>query len=200
MIVVGLLLAAAFADQGAAAPRQVGAVIEPSDVVEQYRLHAAERGLQGRDRELLCRPGAEGLQVCATVLGAGVWRYATYADEDVKAPTASVEGKTQGFEKKTVKGVGEYWVRAENDGREGLFYVQPGLLEAVSTVPLVVAWPQPGVVLAWVPGNPSLDQILSVGVAKMAAETSHPISSMVYRQVDGEWTVWGEAKAGEDGL
>ena len=50
------------------------------------------------------------------------------------------------------------------------------------------------VVVAWVPGNPSLDQILSVGVAKMVEATNHPISSKIYRHDGDEWVVWGEAK------
>ena len=51
--------------------------------------------------------------------------------------------------------------------------------------------------MAWVPGNPSLDQILSVGVAKMVEATNHPISSKIYRHDGDEWVVWGEAKAPE---
>ena len=45
----------------------IGAVIEPGDVVAQYRMHAAEAGRTGDAAELLCKPAAEDIQVCATV-------------------------------------------------------------------------------------------------------------------------------------
>ena len=72
--------------------------------------------------------------------------------------------------------------------------VTPEILTALAPVPVVVAWPVPGIVVAWVPGNPSLDRVLSVGVAKMAEESNHPISTKVYRYANEEWSVWGEAK------
>ena len=163
--------------------------------VEQGR--HAQQGHKGLQTELLCKPAVEGLQVCASVIDGKVWRYATHADEEVKSPTATMDGAKLGFIRKSVEGVGGYWVRSENDGREGLVFVHPEQLRALSPAEVVVAWPQPGVVVAWVPGNPSLDQILSVGVAKMVEATNHPVSSKIYRHDGDEWVVWGEAKAPE---
>lgn len=178
-----------------AAPR-VGAVVEPSDVVEQYRLHAGERAISGAAAELLCKSAAEDLQVCATVLTERGWRYATHADATVVAPTVKLSHQSRaGFQQKTVAEVGTYWTRELDDGREGLIVIEPSVLTALAKVPVVVAWPVPGVVIAWVPGNPSLDRILSIGIAKMVAESNHPISAKGYRYANDEWRVWGEAKA-----
>lgn len=183
-----------FAFSASASPA-VGAVMEPDDVVEQYRLHANSKGKQGPDAELLCKTAVEGLQVCASVLDGKTWRYATHADAEVTSPTEALKGPRLGFVRKSVDGIGGYWVRSENDGREGLIFVRPEALKMLTPAELVVAWPQPGVVIAWVPGNPSLDQVLSVGVAKMVEATNHPISQKLYRHDGEEWLVWGEAKA-----
>lgn len=180
----------------AAVAGPIGAVVEPSDVVEQYRLHAAEKGITGPGAELLCRAAAESVQVCATVLTSKGWRYATHADGEVVAPTTALDpARSADFELKDVPDMGQYWVRQRDDGREGLIMVRPEILASLAAVPVVVAWPVPGVVIAWVPGNPSLDRVLSVGVAKMAAESNHPISAKVYRYANDDWSVWGEAKA-----
>ena len=180
----------------AAAAGPVGAVVEPSDVVEQYRLHAGEKGVTGPAAELLCKAAAESIQVCATVLTEKGWRYATHADDGVVAPTTALDSsRSADFEAKQVPDVGQYWVRQLDDGREGLIMVNPEILSLLAPVPVVVAWPVPGVVIAWVPGNPSLDRVLSVGVAKMAAASNHPISAKVYRYLNEDWAVWGEAKA-----
>lgn len=183
----------------AAAPR-VGAVVEPADVVEQYRLHAAERAIEGSAAELLCKTAAEDIQVCATVLTDGAWRYATHADSTVVKPTVQLTVETRaGFKPKAVPEVGTYWTRELDDGLEGLIAIDPSVLASLAAVPVVVAWPVPGVVIAWVPGNPSLDRILSVGIAKMVAESNHPISAKGYRYANDEWRVWGEAKASPPG-
>ncbi len=172
----------------------VGAVMEPDDVVSQYRDYARSKGQSKAEGELLCKFAAEGLQICATVLTDKGWRYASHADEWVKNPTASIVEKRAGFQEKSVDGMGRFWVRDLNDGREGLFFVEPSLLKTLAAVDVVVAWPQPGVVIAWVPGNPNLDQVVAVGVAKMFEASNHPVSSKLYRYDGNEWVVWGEAK------
>jgi hypothetical protein len=188
--VIGLLLAVGQAWGGPA----VGAVIEPNDVVAQYRLHAQEKGVSGPAAELLCKAGVEGIQICASVIQENGWRYATMADEDVVRPTETLKLDGMGFTKKEVKNMGSYWSREMDDGREGLVFVQPEVLKGLTSSGLVVAWPVPGVVIAWVPGNPSLDQVLSVGIKQMVEAATHPISAKVYRYVDDTWSVWGEAK------
>lgn len=168
--------------------------MEPDDVVEQYRQHAQSKGQSGKSTQLLCKAAAEQLQICATVLSDQGWRYATHADAEVHSPTATLDGKRAGFKEKSIDGVGRYWVRDMNDGREGLMVVDPSSLKGLAPVGLVVAWPQPGVVIAWVAGNPNLDQIVAVGVAKMYEASNHPISSKLYRYDGEDWVVWGEAK------
>ena len=170
----------------------VGAVMEPVDVVEQYRIHAKEQGRVGPAAELICKSAIEDVQICATIIEGDAWRYALGIDEGVERPTSML--KEHGFTVKDADGVGRYWVRDKADGKEGMIFVQPGLLSELSPIDVVVAWPVPGVVIAWVPGNPSLDQLMSVGVAEMAAASNHPISSKIFRYVDGNWTVWGQAK------
>jgi len=171
--------------------------MEPDDVVGQYRQHAQSKGLSGKETELLCKAASEQIQICATVLSENGWRYATHADAEVHSPTATVGGRLSGFKEKSIDGVGRYWVRDKNDGREGLIFVDPTVLKALAAVDLVVAWPEPGMVIAWVPGNPNLDQIVAVGVAKMFEASTHPISSKLYRYDGKEWVVWGEAKKPE---
>ena len=170
----------------------IGAVMEPSDVVEQYRLHARGLGRSGNEAELICKAAVEDLQICATVIEEKGWRYALASDKHVERPTAMLAD--HGFVLKDVEGVGRYWAREKADGKEGMIFVQPGLLSELSPVGVVVAWPVPGVVVAWVPGNPTLDQIMSVGVAEMLASSKHPISAKVFRYAEDKWRVWGEAK------
>ena len=176
----------------AVASTPIGAVMEPADVVDQYRLHAREQGRSGPDAELVCQPTIETLQICATIIEGNGWRYASMADPGVEKPTAMLD--EHGFVAKDAEGVGRYWAREKADGKEGMIYVQPGLLSELSPIGVVVAWPVPGVVIAWVPGNPSLDQLLSVGVRKMFESSNHPISPVIYRYLNKEWQVWGEAK------
>ena len=188
------MIALLLAVQVAQAEPAVGAVMEPEDVVEQYREQAAAAGKSASEQVLLCKPATEGLQVCASVISESGWRYATHADETVKSPTEKLSGNSLGFKEKKVEDIGAYWVRELNDGREGLVFVQPAVMSSFLPEGTVVAWPVPGVVIAWVPGNPRLDQILSVGIAKMVEASNHPISSKLYRFTEDEWVVWGEAK------
>ena len=90
---IGFLLAVGHAWGGPA----VGAVIEPNDVVAQYRLHAQEKGVSGPEAELLCKAGVEGIQICASVIQENGWRYATMADEDVVRPTETLKQDGMGF-------------------------------------------------------------------------------------------------------
>ena len=89
----------------------VGAGMEPDDVVEQYREHAKSKGLPAPEAELLCKVATEGLQICATVLSATGWRYASHADTEVKRPTAGLSDDRAGFKEKSIDGMGRYWVR-----------------------------------------------------------------------------------------
>ena len=188
MIALWLLVGHAWANPA------IGAVIEPDDVVAQYRLHAKEKGVTGPGSELLCKPGVEGIQVCASVVESSGWRYATLADEGVVRPTETLGKGAVGFTKREVKDMGSYWARELDDGREGLIFIEPSVLKNLTHAEVVVAWPTPGVVIAWVPGNPALDQVLSVGVKQMVEASNHPISGKIYRYVEDTWHVWGEAK------
>ena len=192
MTLLGIVVAGYAAASTPPAPKSlaVGAVMEPEGVVEQYRDHARAQGAVGDAAKLLCKPAIEGLMVCASVISADGWRYATHADADVTRPTVQLTPEQFGLQVKHVEGIGTYWVRDLNDGKAGLVFVDPSLLPAGA----VVAWPVPGVVIAWISGKPRLDQILSVGVAKMMEESTHPISSKLYRHADKGWVVWGEAK------
>ena len=114
----------------------IGAVMEPLDVVEQYRLHAREQGRLGPAAELICKDAVEGLQICATVIEGNGWRYAVETDDGVERPTALLS--EHGFTSKDAEGVGRYWVRDKSDGREGMVFVQPGLLSELSPVGVVV--------------------------------------------------------------
>ncbi len=176
------------------ASAEVGAVMEPADVVEQYRNYAKSKKVSDDGATLRCRGVVEELQLCATIISDKGWRYATMADSEPGMP--ATVGK-HGFVEADADGVGRYWVRALNDGKEGLFFHSPELFKAVSTGPLVVAWPKAGVVIAWTPGNPMLDKVVSVGVARMVDVADHAVSPLIFIHNDQEWMVWGEAKKAE---
>jgi hypothetical protein len=173
------------------ASADVGAVVEPADVVEQYREYARGKGLAGEETELRCQAVIEGLQLCATIITEAGWRYATQADKEPGLPTVV---EKHGFVEADADGVGRYWVRTVNDGREGLFLHSPSLLSTVNPGPLVVAWPQTGVMVAWTPGNPMLDKVVSVGIARMVQAAGHPITAKILRHDGEQWVVWGEAR------
>jgi hypothetical protein len=106
------------------ASAEVGVVVEPADVVSQYREHATSKDVSGDGATLRCREVLESLQLCATITSGKGWRYATMADVDPGLP-ATVE--RHGFVEADADGVGRYWVRTVNDGKEGLFFHSPEL-------------------------------------------------------------------------
>ena len=182
---------------------EFGLVPEPADVAEQYRLHAAAKGLAGPATELVCEEWFDQTHTCLTIIGPSGWRYATKAALDRRKTTAaaarasaiaSARDGLKGFQTKTVDGMtGQYWSRNENDGREASVLVAPVLLQELTRAKPVVAVPVQGAVIAWIPGNPQLDQILAVGVTQMNEPSAHPISTRIYRFEEGAWRVWGEA-------
>lgn len=173
------------------AAADVGAVVEPADVVSQYREYAQSKNVSGDAADLRCREIVEALQLCATITTDKGWRYATMADIEPGSPAKVGQ---HGFVESDADGVGRYWVRTVNDGKEGLFFHSPDLFKSVSSGPLVVAWPTSGVVIAWTPGNPMLDKVVSVGISRMVEAADHAISALIFTHNGEEWVVWGEAK------
>jgi hypothetical protein len=204
MILACLLSAAAVA---AGVPAWVAPVVEPADVVSQYRDHARSKGRSGADATLACRNFAEELLLCFR------WkdgeRIARLTDADLtRMGVGLVEIEAQAtrlselavtaarFTQRTVPDVeGSYFVSEVGDGMDAAPFLAPMALEQVLGARPVLACPADGGVIAWVPGQADLDKIVAVGVRKAHDSASHPVSPRVYVWDGAGWVVWGEAVA-----
>lgn len=95
----------------------------------------------------------------------------------------------------TVDGVsGRYFVRAVGDGFDAAALLRPELLAELAGASPVVAVPEDGTVLWWVPGDPDFDKMVAVGVRRMVEASDSPVSSRIYRHTGTEWSTWGEVR------
>lgn len=95
----------------------------------------------------------------------------------------------------TVEGVaGRYFVRAEGDGFDAAALLRPELLARLAGAPPVVAVPEDGTLLWWVPGDADFDKMVAVGARRMAEASSAAVSPRVYRHDGERWAVWAEVR------
>ena len=95
----------------------------------------------------------------------------------------------------TVDGVaGRYFVRAAGDGFDAAALLRPELLAELAGAVPVVAVPEDGTVVWWVPGDPDFDKMVAVGVRRMVEASDSPVSSRIYRHTGTEWSTWGEVR------
>lgn len=95
----------------------------------------------------------------------------------------------------TVDGVaGRYFVRAAGDGFDAAALLRPELLTELAGASPVVAVPEVGTVVWWVPGDPDFDKMVAVGVRRMVEASDSPVSSRIYRHTGTEWSIWGEVR------
>jgi hypothetical protein len=202
-MITALLLAARVSL--AAVPAWVAPVVEPLDVVSQYREHAARSGRSGAEATLACRNFAEDLLLCFRWKDGAVTRRLTDADlrrlgvslaEVEKQATALSEAAMDAsrLRARTVEGVeGSYFVAEVGDGLDAAPFLAPEALERLVGPSPVLASPADGVVLAWVPGRSELDTVVAVGLRRAHDGADHPVSARAYQWDGGAWVVWGEA-------
>jgi len=91
---------------------------------------------------------------------------------------------------------GRYFVRAAGDGFDAAGVLRPDLLADLAEGSPVVAIPEDGTLLWWVPGDGDFDKVVAVGVKRMADASSAPVSARIYRwSADtAAWTVWGQVR------
>jgi hypothetical protein len=190
-----------FAVLSAQAAVRVDPGAEPSDVEAQYREFAASKGRSGDRAELVCRPFAEGVDLCFTHLNGGTRLYYTKADgKDAAALEASGRGDATaalaGLEATAVEGfTRKYWLRALGDGRDHVPALFPEALQEKVGKDVVIAVPARGVFVAWEPGDADFDKVVAVGVRRMFETLPDPVSPLIYAWNGTSWSTWGQAKA-----
>jgi hypothetical protein len=87
-----------------------------------------------------------------------------------------------------------YWKADAGDGWSAAGVLRPDLLAArVGTLPLFVATPVDGVLLAWAPGTPELDMVIAVGAKEMYESEEGPVTPIVHRWDGKRWSSFAEA-------
>ena len=182
----------------------------PSEAVDAASAAALARGATGEDAIPACRRLVTGLVVCLTpaarpgeiamrgaILAAGGSESAGFdaVRDSLEGAWARVPAQTH-----SVEGIkGRYFVRAAGDGFDSAALLRPELLARLAGADPVVAIPEDGTLVWWVPGDEDFDKMLAVGVRRMAEASPHPVSPKVYRYDGDKWVVWGQAR-GEIGL
>lgn len=202
-MILGCLLSAAAAAAGV--PAWVAPVVEPVDVVSQYRDHARSLGRSGAEATLACRNFAEDLLLCfrwkdgervARLTDADLGRMGVQLpDVEAQATRLAELAVASGrLSQRTVPEVdGSYFVSEVGDGMDAAPFLAPLALERLLGAPPVLACPADGGVIAWVPGKAELDLVVAVGVQKAYESAAHPVSPRVYTWDGQGWVVWGEA-------
>lgn len=95
---------------------------------------------------------------------------------------------------------GRYFVRAAGDGFDAAALLRPDLLADLAGGKPVVAVPEDGTVLWWVPGDADFDKVVAVGVRRMVDASAVPVSPRIYSwdPRTEAWTVWGEVRGTVD--
>lgn len=163
-------------------------------------------GLVGLAAEPACRSVGDGLALCLVIReGAGGrrlsladlagWGLTLFEAERAARASAELAWEAHPAEVSSVEGMkGRYWLRMEGDGADGAAPLLPERLATAAGGSPVVAFPQHGVVLFWLPGDADFDRVMAVGVKRMAEAAAEPVSGRVYRWSGGRWEVWGEAR------
>ncbi len=199
-----LLLAAVSSAQGARSWRLV--MVAPA-AEDARSAEARAGGARGDAAVPACQRISTGLLLCASS-SEPPHRIATIADLTassatlsslLKQATGQVEERwaNQPASTHTVAGMkGRYFVRAVGDGFDASAMLRPDLLADLAGAAPVVAVPEDGTLLWWVPGAADFDKVVAVGVRRMVDASKAPVSSRIYSwDTSAEiWTVWGEVR------
>jgi|GEM_PF-4757726 len=181
-----------------------GVVAVPPAAEDAASAEARASGASGDAAIPVCRRMASGLALCvrapdstkiamrSQLAAANVSEAAVFAQvrDGVEAAWATTPAGTY-----SVDGVkGSYFVRAARDGFDSAGLLRPDLLASLAGNNPVVAIPEDGTLMWWVPGDADFDKMLAVGVKRMAEASAAPVSARVYQHNGTEWTVWGEVR------
>ena len=192
---------------GRAETPKVSVTAEPIEVVTLYQEAATEAGLEGTARLPACRKWSAEFFMCFMVEESGHRRMVHLGDLAVWSMTiaelealARLNGRAvlepDRARKVQVEGLtGAYWVFDRGDGYDASILFYASELEALLGGAPVLAVPQRGLVIAWVPGNLELDQVVGVGVKRIHEQSEQPISPVIVHWNEERWVRWGEARA-----
>lgn len=189
----------------AAGTPALGVTAEPPEELVRQRERRQAAGLS--PSELVCDPLAEAVMLCLTVQVEGGYRYATAADLEAWALTASQArlvavtaargslGPTRPEQVQVIDMPHSYRLSAEGDGLDHAALVAPDLLATWYGEQVRVAVPGRDVLLAWSAGDEELDRVMAVGVARIHEASEHPVTARVFTwdAEAGAWSVWGQA-------
>ena len=156
-----------------------------------------------------CRRMAPGLLVCVSsvedpqrvVMMQELTAAGSSLDAALAAARAQLEPAWAAKPARTfrVEGVeGRYFVRSAGDGFDAAALLRPELLAQLVSAEPVVAVPEDGTFVWWVPGDADFDKMVAVGVRRMTEASAAPVSAQIYRYTGTEWSVWGEVRGAID--
>ena len=189
-----------------AEPPVISVSAEPSDVVSLYQEAAREAGLEGAALLPACKQWSGFFYMCFMVEEAERRRlvhlgdlsaWGTNLDELEKQAREAgkvvlAEGRSRKVE---VEGISApYWAFDQGDGWDASILFFPEQLQALLGGEPVLAVPSRGLVIAWIPGQPELDQVVTVGVHRIYEQSEQPISPVVVHWTGKAWSRWGEAR------
>jgi hypothetical protein len=147
-----------------------------------------------QDIALLCfRTWEEGKRRWVTASDAASWK------TDAKALRALLQEQApahaQAAEMVPVQGMNASYLRlVDGDGWAAALALRPELLaERLGGLPVRVAMPAEGVLVAWKVGAPELDQVMAVGVREMYEQMSGAVSPRVVTWDGKKYTPFGQA-------
>jgi hypothetical protein len=190
---------------GHAKPPVVSVSAEPSEVVSLYREAALQAGLEGAALLPACKKWSNYFFMCFMLeeeesrrmvhLGdLGAWE-TTLEELELGAREAGKIVLSEGRAREVrVEGIApSYRIFNQGDGWDASIIFFPDQLQALLGGDPVLAVPSRGLVIAWIPGDPELDQVVAVGVRRIYEQAEQPISPVVVHWT-GSWTRWGEAR------
>jgi len=192
----------------AAPPEGLRPGLSPWDAPEQFAQWMKSQGAAGAS--LACTdPWPEHAKLCFRLWEKEKRRYVTQADaatwgSDAAGLQAAVLERSRGkiagmLERTPVEGLpAHYWIARDGDGWQASGILHPDeLADAIGGVPILVAAPADGVLLAWRPGVEGVDKAMAVGVREMHDQLDGSITPVIHRWDGTAWAVWGKAVAAE---
>ena len=194
------------------APAQAWRLVAHTPAAEDARSSQARAaGASGDAAIPACHRVATGLLMCAAPIGspqtiamvADLAAAGTTLSEVLATHRAVLEERWRSSPAGThsVDGLkGRYFVRAAGDGHDAAGMLRPTLLSELAQGEPVVAVPEDGTLLWWVPGDSEFDKVVAVGVRRMVDASDAPVSARIYRwNAESEsWAVWGEVRGSVD--
>lgn len=199
MILLGWGLAA----WAGAPPEGLRPVLAPVDAPESYRAWREGRGLPPDD--LLCEPAWPGLALlCYRVWEGSRRRWVTRSDlagwgVDLPSLHAAVADASKvsigAAELVGVEGMDARYLRlVDGDGWAAVGFLHPeGVAQKLGGVPIRVAVPAEGVLVAWRPDGLDLDRVMSVGVRELFDAQPGGVTPVVMQWDGRAWLPFGQA-------